>query len=1053
MTKIKILIMFYLVLLSNQIFSQAIEPQFDKVNFNGGENSGTVYCVFKDKQGFLWLGTSKGLVKYDGEKIKTYRYDPRDSLSISSNEVWSIKEDNNGDLWIGTINKGINKFLRREEKFLRYNRTQAADYHLKDDIIPALLFAGDNELWACVWGVGLALFDKQLNKFIYFTSDDTTDNTDLFVRSIFQSENDADILWIGTRNGLKKFDKKTKKYLPVKQSNNFAESAASGFIFSMAAGENNTIWIASQNKGFCNYDPVTENISPFGFNSKTSTLSIISDKENNVWIGTAGDGLFYFDSRRKLLSNFTKKENSSYSLQSNNISSLFICDENILWVGSAGAGLSRYISTKNKFVLFSPKNKLTGFSNENYISHIFEDDDNELWLCGADGKIFIYNIKKDMIRPLFIESSLRPERKIYSVISLGSNKYLIASFGEGFFVYDKKSKFIIHKKLYPDHSDLWRANRVTSFLKISDKKYFIGTDGAGLFEFDIGKDELKLYNDQMPYLWSLIRDKSENIWIGTWGNGLFRLRKSSNELENYYPDKSDLNSFGSTTAVQIVQDSKGNLWIGTQGDGVFFLDKEKFDNPKFVNFRSSHEIPGDIIMGIVADDKDNIWISTQAGIARFNYLTNSFTSYGQEDGIRQIEFNLSAILKSSDRNIYFGSLEGLYYTNNKLYQDMTSDYNVVITDIKLFNNPIKFYNKHYPSTEYETINLNFNQNFISFEFTPLNFADPKRVELEYMLEGVDASWIYDEGRRFANYTDLSSGEFKFLVRVKNSDTTFNKLHASINIVINPPFWETWWAYSIYVIAFLSGFAFIRATEIKRRHRKMEEKLRREREAALLREAKLKAITIEQEKELEKQKIRNRIAQDLHDEIGSNLSSISLMSELVQKDGKINPDAFEKINRINKVAKGSTQAMRDIVWITNPSSDNIKDLFSKMNEVANDMLGAMKWKLDFPQNLSEINLLPETKRNVFFIYKEALNNILKHSDAENVEIKLTISENNLFLAINDDGKGFNTDASFTGNGLKNLQSRAKEINGILKLNSSAGKGTILSLEVKITRMRD
>ena len=242
-------------------------------------------------------------------------------------------------------------------------------------------------------------------------------------------------------------------------------------------------------------------------------------------------------------------------------------------------------------------------------------------------------------------------------------------------------------------------------------------------------------------------------------------------------------------------------------------------------------------------------------------------------------------------------------------------------------------------------------------------------------------------------------------------------------------------------------------ETKRRKRKEEEKLRKEREEALLREAELKAKNIEHEKELEKHKIRNRIAQDLHDEIGSNLSSISLMSELVQKDGKINPDVLAKINRIQKVAKGSSQAMRDIVWLTNPSSDNIKDLVSKMNEVANDMLGGLKWNFNFPRDLIEITLTPEIKRNVFFIYKESLNNIVKHSGAKNVYINLSEMNDQIILKISDDGKGFNTNAVSTGNGLKNILNRAKEIGGKLELNSNPGKGTELLLEVNITQLRD
>jgi signal transduction histidine kinase len=178
-----------------------------------------------------------------------------------------------------------------------------------------------------------------------------------------------------------------------------------------------------------------------------------------------------------------------------------------------------------------------------------------------------------------------------------------------------------------------------------------------------------------------------------------------------------------------------------------------------------------------------------------------------------------------------------------------------------------------------------------------------------------------------------------------------------------------------------------------------------------------------------------------------------MSDLIQKSEKTDLDSINKVKRIHKVAKDSSQAMRDIVWITNPKSDNLKDLITKMNEVANDMLSGFNWKFDFPQETNEIHLSPETKRNVFLIFKEALNNIIKHSEARNAFIRLKISDKNLLLAIKDDGKGFNVASGFNGNGLKNMQNRAKEINGILKLKSNPSDGTKLALTVNITQVRD
>lgn len=1037
---------------------QSLTPNFEKVVFSQNDILGTVYCIIKDKQGFIWLGTSTGLKRFDGVNLKNYRFDPLDSSSISSNEVRSIQEDKNGDLWIGTINKGINKFVRSEEKFLRYDKSQKGNYFLKEEIVPQLIYTKDNQLWACVWGAGLAYFNEATNKFEYIIPDTNEISPTLFkhIRSINASETDLNVLWVGTRQGLMKFDRQSKKYHTIFQNDIAFGSALSGFIFSIIEGKDNTLWIGSQNKGFCNYDPASKKISQYGFNRNTSVLSLASDISGNIWIGTAGDGIFYFDSKQKSLTNFQKQQNVSGSLVSNVINSLFVCDEEIVWIGAAGTGLTTYTPAKKKFLQLTPAYANLNFSKDGYVSHIFEDDDKDIWLCGANGNIFIYEPKTDRVEPLFKDNDIRPHSKIYSVISADSNKYLIASFGEGVFVYDKRTRKIINRKIYPDNSDFWRADRTTSFLKNTDGKFLIGTDGAGLFEYDLRGDRIKLYNDDLPNIWALFKDKSENVWVGTWGNGLFRLNPANNTLDSFHPNDKHNSSFNSTTTVCITQDYQGNLWFGTQGDGIFFLEKDIIDNPKFINYNSIDGIPGDLIMGIAAADENNVWVSTQAGLARFNYKTESFTSFGLQDGIEQVEFNLGSILKASDDNLYFGSLEGVYFTNKNSFQTKQELFNTVITIIRVFNNPIKFYLKEYPKTEYETLELSYNQNFISFEFAPLNFSGTSDVKCEFKFEGVDQKWVKDEGRRFASYTDLSPGKYKFSVRSFDPENNLINSFASIEIIIRPPIWATWYAYALYTIIFIGVLLLIRKYELEKRAEKTRERLRKNKEEAELREmklkteaAELKSRTLEQEKEIEKQKIRNRIARDLHDEIGSNLSSISLLSRMIKDELKSDGELSQNLSRIESTAKNSVTSIRDIVWFINPASDSLIDLIRKMTETSENMLKGKEYF--FRHNIpdTDLKITPEIKRGIYLIFKETLNNISKHSGADKINIDLSVENNSFIMLITDNGKGYNINSTYSGNGLNNIKSRASELNAFLAVDSAPGKGSSLQLKLQMT----
>jgi len=575
------------------------------------------------------------------------------------------------------------------------------------------------------------------------------------------------------------------------------------------------------------------------------------------------------------------------------------------------------------------------------------------------------------------------------------------------------------------------------------------------------------YND----VWVIHQDRKGRIWIGTNGGGMDLYNgKKDIHFYNWKSNKESSQSLSSNSIYTICESINGNksddqtiLWVGTASGLNKFVVKNDFENSNNskinveINYYKVEDgLLDNAIESILEDENGNLWIGTSTGISFFNIKDEHFTNYTTADGLSGSSFNSSSAFKTSDGIMLFGCTNGLNYFDPERIKQSTYSPSIAITDYQILNQPAGLKNKSVLSTSIfnsKEIVLPFNQNDFSFQFAALDYNAPDLNEYAYYMEGFDRDWIYSGKRRFVTYTNLDPGEYVFQIKATNSDGLWNEQPAKIFIVINPPFWKTWWAYTIYIIAFGGGLALLRATEIKRRQKKEEERLRRQREAALLREAELKAKNIEQEREIDKQKIRNRIAQDLHDEIGSNLSSISLMSELIQNDEKLNAEASERIKRIHKVAKGSTQAMRDIVWLTNPSSDSLKDLVAKMKEVADNTLGKFNLNFDYPKDVSEINLLPETKRNLFFIYKEALNNIVKHAEAKNVYIKLLMEKSSILVSIKDDGKGFNALENFSGNGLKNIRSRANEINADLKFESNPGKGTFLELTANITQTRD
>ena len=807
----------------------------------------------------------------------------------------------------------------------------------------------------------------------------------------------------------------------------------------------NSIWIGKLN-GLINFNPQTLEClemdlpESYGLQYGKSVSSVVEEEfegENILWVGTYG-GLIRINLTTGYKERFIQNKVVPSGMLSNQINDLIIDKSGAIWIGTDN-GLNFYSPKRAKFNF--PTGQNSSFLNYNEIKNgnirsVYQTNKSTYWFGTEKG---LYELKINDSQSSLISNSEFEELNVWSM-NIGKS------------------------------DNLW-----------------IGTYGQGLKELNLKTNRIKTWKVENPnfypspfyYVKAIIQDNEGMLWIGFWGGGLARLNPVNGKIDywRYQPEISGSLSYNDIWAIH--QDTKGRMWIGTNGGGLNLYDEEKnnfitwksksnsesvlssnsiytiyeytnnneLDDKtvlwigtskglnKFVISEDSKNVSGsklnientiytvdnglsdNSIESILEDENMNLWIGTSSGISLFNIEDETFTNFSTTDGLSGGASNSNAAFVAENGLMLFGATTGINVFDPKRVLQSKYHPSVVITDFQLFNQPRDetsplresiIYTKH--------IKLSYNQNDFSFQFASLDYNAPELNQYAYFMEGFDDDWIFSGKRRFVTYTNLDPGEYVFQVKGTNSDGLWSDNIAKIFIVISPPFWQTWWAYSIYVIVFIGSLILLREVEIKRRQKKEAEKLRWEREEARLREAELKAKNMEQEKEIEKQKIRNRIAQDLHDEIGSNLSSISLMSELIQKDEKLNQKISEKLNRIYKVAKGSTQAMRDIVWLTNPSSDSLRDLIVKMREVADNTLGKFNLNFSYPKDIVEVNLLPETKRNIFFIYKETLNNIVKHAEAKSVEIEFDIKDQKIFLSIKDDGKGFNTSASFNGNGL-------------------------------------
>ncbi len=1065
------------LLITAAVYSQ--EFKFNKLTSEEGLSNSFVNCLLQDRTGFIWFGTDDGLNRFDGYNIKVYRNHPDDNSSISDNIIWALHEDRSGNLWIGTKSGGLNKYNPHTDTFEHW----ALDSNSTDVINITYIYEDSKKnIWIGTYKNGIYRFNPSQNKLDNWqnTPNNPAILSDNFITSIIEDHNSS--IWAAAYSGLNKFN-------PAQTENPFTKILNYNYTpiwhLSESVFFENTIWMGTLN-GLLKFDPLTESFTKvilpdnYGLQFGSSVSSVAEEEylgERFLWIGTYG-GLIRLNLTNDNKERFVHRKKADSELLSNQIHDIILDKSGVVWIASEN-GVNFYSLKHSKF---NSKTPAISFLADvlallkNNIRAITQTKDKSLWFGTDEG---LFGIRDSDGNRSVVQNSKLSSLNVWSLFSGSADNLWIGTYGQGLKELNLKTNQLKSWSVNNPDFNVSAFNYIKTILEDNDGLIWIGFWGGGLARLnpltgkvDHWRNEKNnpsslSYND----VWVLHKDKKGRIWIGTNGGGLdlYQGKKQYN-FYNWNSDRKNKQRLSSNSIYSICESFAGNrsddqtlLWIGTaNGLNKFVIknDEGSSDGSKLTvevqHYTVDDGLPDNAIESITEDKQGNLWIGTSSGISYFNITEENFTNYTTADGLNGSSFNSSAAFTTKDGIMFFGCTNGLNYFDPDRITQLTYSPPVIITDFQILNQPAELENKSAHRTSIfnsKSFELSYNQNDFSFQFTSLDYNAPEMNQYAYFMEGFDKDWIYSGKRHFVTYTNLDPGEYVFQVKATNSDGVWSNQVAKISIVINPPFWATWWAYTIYFISLVGLLYFIRYTELKRRKKKEEERLRREREAALLREAELKAKNIEQEKEIEKQKIRNRIAQDLHDEIGSNLSSISLMSELIQKDKKINAEASEKIERIHKVAKVSTQAMRDIVWLTNPSSDSLRDLIAKMKEVADNTLGKFDLYFDYPKDVSEITLLPETKRNIFFIYKETLNNIVKHAEAKFVWIKFEIENSSIFLSIKDDGRGFNVSAGYGGNGLKNIRSRAKEINADLKFESTPGKGTLLELTANITQMRD
>ncbi len=1003
------------------------ESRFERVVTEEGVSTGTIHQIFQDRVGFIWLATGNGLIRYDGYSFLTYIHDPDDPNSISGNDVRCIVEDPEGNLWIGTLGYGLNYFVRDEDRFVPYRHDPSDPGSLPWDEIVSMVIDADGSLWLGLWFKGFAQLHLETGIFtLYSTIDSYLTNSN--VHHVFEDRDG--FIWIGTRRGLNRYDKHTGIFTAFLPDSTMPDGMRGEYIYGLFQDRTGLLWIGTD-EAMNVYDPTDGTFRYFTrpdeigiLHSPLRVRSICEDEEGNIWFGSEGGGVYIYNRADDSMTVFRHDRNNHHSLSSNAVRSLLIDRTGVVWVGTTATGLLKHNPKRLKFRhIYSYLNGSEQIPIGT-VHGVYEAKDGYIWIGTHGNGLIRYRLSDGTGTAFYhIEGDPQslPDNTIQTLFEHVDGSLWAGTFASGLVFFDP-AKGIVTSRDH-DHSTLPPLIRISHIYSDSRNMIWVASDGAGLFRTRYDNTEFNRFHPGSDpvfgatHIWRVLEARTGKILIGTWGYGLYSYDYSTHTFNHIPLDRSNPDALTSQVVVSLAEDGSGTIWAGTWGSGIFALEPE---SGTIGQYTIMDGLPHNNVYGILIDDDDNVWISTSNGIARLYRETGAWISYDERDGVQSTEFSNGAYHRGRSGRFYFGGLNGFNVFFPREIIDNHHVPPIVITSVKLFGEEMP--HSRYTSNEdmRRSVALEHYENTLSFEFSALDFFDPRKNKYAYMLTGIDSDWIYADGRRYANYTNIPPGTYSFRVKGSNNDNFWNEAGVIISITIAPPYWRTWW-FMLSASAALIGLLVL---------------------AYNYRVAKL----------LEVERTRYRIARDLHDDVGGTLSSISnftsaIRSEMNENGRGLSPKLLELIG---ESASEAQEAINDIIWSIDPVHETWAAFLAKCRRYASDLCESrsMAHAIRIPEFIPGRIAQLERRRNIWLIYKELVTNAVKHSNGSDLDVEIKYAGKKLLLSIGDNGKGFDPDIPTDRSGIKNIRTRARELSADLDLQTSPGKGTRWQISIPL-----
>jgi len=858
---------------------QSVQPPPGRIRFEQiPEITGNVVGIVQDHQGFMWFagGSTGGLHKYDGYQVTTYEHDPEDETSLSDQWAECLLVDRQGTLWIGMqgMNGGLNRFDAATETFTRFHNDPDDPASLSDDSITVLLEDRVGILWVGTQSGGLNRFDPEAETFTPYLNvpGDTTSLSDNEVRAIYEDRDG--IMWVGTRGGgLNRFDRETGTFTRYQHDSDDEQSLINnGPVRALFEDSQGNFWVGAGLDGLHTMEREAGSFTRYPFNPNRpdvpsmpylrqgpyrldpvatafSGLSFVhEDRHGKLWIGGCGGGLDVYDPETELLSHYESNPDDPNSLQSNLIWTIYESRDGTKWIGTWG-GLFKTVPSVSGYTFYQ-----SDPSDPNSLSHdnvwgLFEDREGIIWIGTLGGglnrfdtaTVAFTNYRYNPDDPY----SLSSDNVIRQIVDR-SGVLWVGTMDGGLNRFDRENGRFVHYRHNGDDS-LSLSYDLAWPHEDSQGTLWVPTFGGGLnrllqpeggtfkrYRHDEA-DTTSLSSDQLACSYE---DRARTLWIG-----------SENGLNRFNPDDENFTRFLSGRRIRTIhEDETGRFFVGTHGYGLFLLDRNTGESRRFT---VDEGLPSDNIASIVEDEEGFLWISTYQGswaepkqgrISHFDPQAETFSTFGPEDGLPEIGFNINCVLKRRDGRLMFGGTGGFITIDPETFGSggVLIPPAVVLTEFRLFNDrvvpgeesPLK-----QPIYLTEDIVLRYQQNDFTIDYTGLFYRNPGEIRYRYILENHDEGWVEGRAQRSARYSGMEPGRYVFRVRAITGKGVGSEEDATVIITILPPWWRTGWASALWSLLLIG--TVVSAYRVQ--HARI---VRKEREKAKIREAELKAESAE-----------------------------------------------------------------------------------------------------------------------------------------------------------------------------------------------------------------